>query len=480
MRHALLIVIILASLFLAASTLTRGHEWGDDFASYIMQAESIWNGTTREFVEHNSITIFQSSNQIGPIAYPWGYPLILTPVYALKGIHPLALKLPGLFFYAGFLATLYWLMKTRLGQIESLLIVCLFAFNPLLIRFLDQVLSDVPFLFFSTLTLLFMEGTQRLTIRRLVLLGILIFLAYFIRTTGVLLLASFIVVEFLKAFNNRATLSRNLREVLVVCIIFGLLFLVSLLLFPEGETSHLMRFQEFSMERAIRFTGSYFAVFSSFFGDGIVWQVIYYILLVCFLVGAWIYRKQDTLFIVFFALWMIVLIVWPAWQGPRFIFPLLPIFMYFAFQGMKVFLGKLSDRLASTGRWAMYGFWSLIILIFFFTSSRNAYINIKNGRVINGPFDPYSQEVYKYIEEKTPADSVIVFFKPRVMRMMTDHDSIMSTECDRIVKGEYLVLSKKVGENQQIPPDEIGACNLPLKQVFSNNRFIIYQIQSRS
>ena len=480
MRHALLIVIILASLFLATSTLTRGHEWGDDFASYIMQAESIWNGTTREFVEHNSITIFQSSNQIGPVAYPWGYPLILTPVYALKGIHPLALKLPGLFFYAGFLATLYWLMKTRLGQIESLLIVCLFAFNPLLIRFLDQVLSDVPFLFFSTLTLLFMEGTQRLTIRRLVLLGIMIFLAYFIRTTGVLLLASFIVVEFLKAFNNRATLSRNLREVLVVCIIFGLLFLVSLLLFPEGETSHLMRFQEFSMERAIRFTGSYFAVFSSFFGDGIVWQVIYYILLVCFLVGAWIYRKQDTLFIVFFALWMIVLIVWPAWQGSRFIFPLLPIFMYFAFQGLKVFLGKLSDRLASTGRWAMYGFWSLIILIFFFTSSRNAYINIKNGRVINGPFDPYSQEVYKYIEEKTPADSVIVFFKPRVMRMMTDHDSIMSTECDRIVKGEYLVLSKKVGENQQIPPDEIGACNLPLKQVFSNNRFIIYQIQSRT
>lgn len=147
---------------------------------------------------------------------------------------------------------------------------------------------------------------------------------------------------------------------------------------------------------------------------------------------------------------------------------------------MKVFLGKLSDQLASTGRWAMYGFWSLIILIFFFTSSRNAYINIKNGRVINGPFDPYSQEVYKYIEEKTPADSVIVFFKPRVMRMMTDHDSIMSTECDRIVKGEYLVLSKKVGENQQIPPDEIGACNLPLKQVFSNNRFIIYQIQSRT
>jgi 4-amino-4-deoxy-L-arabinose transferase-like glycosyltransferase len=478
MRHALLIAVIFASLFVSASTLTRGHEWGDDFASYIMQAESIWNGTTRQFIQHNSSTIFESSNQIGPIAYPWGYPLILMPVYALKGIHPLALKLPGLFFYAGFLACLYLLMKTRLGQTESLLIVCLFAFDPLLVRFLDQILSDIPFLFFSTLTLFFMQSRRPLTNRLLVLIGILISLAYFIRTTGVLLLASFIAVKILEAFNERTTVSRNIKEVLVVCVIFGLLFLLSLLLFPQGETSHLLRFQEFNIARALRFTGSYFAVFGSFFGEGVVWQIIYYVLLVCFLIGAWAYRKQDLLFIVFFALWMILLIVWPAWQGPRLIFPLLPIFIYFAFQGINVLLGRLSDPFTATGRWLFYGFWSLMILIFLFTSSRNAYINLKNDRLINGPFDPYSQEVYRYIKERTPADSMIIFFKPRVMRMMTDHDSIMSTECDRILKGDYLVLSKKVGENQQIPPEEIGACGLPLEQVFSNNRFVIYQIQS--
>src|SRR5215216_3990185 len=161
MRHALLIVVIFTSLLLGASTLTRGHEWGDDFASYIMQAESISNRTTCEFMEHNSFTIFESSNQIGPIAYPWGYPLILTPVYALKGMNPLALKLPGLFFYVGFLACLYLLMKTRLTQTESLLIVCLFAFNPLLLGFLDQILSDISFLFFSTLTLLLIANTHQ-------------------------------------------------------------------------------------------------------------------------------------------------------------------------------------------------------------------------------------------------------------------------------------------------------------------------------
>jgi hypothetical protein len=119
----------------------------------------------------------------------------------------------------------------------------------------------------------------------------------------------------------------------------------------------------------------------------------------------------------------------------------------------------------------------LIAGLFLAQSGRNAYVNMQNDRTINGPFDPFSVEVYSYIKEQTPPDSVVVFFKPRVMVMMTEHPTIMSMECDHILRGDYLVLSRKVGENQQIPPEEIDACNLPLDQVLKNNRFIIYQIQ---
>jgi len=144
---------------------------------------------------------------------------------------------------------------------------------------------------------------------------------------------------------------------------------------------------------------------------------------------------------------------------------------------MKFVLGKLPEKYAPRRQWIFYGFWLLIIFVFLFNSSVNAYVNLKNDRAINGPFDPYSKEVYKYIQEKTPVNSVIVFFKPRVMRLMTDRDSIMSTECDRMLKGDYLVLSKKVGENQQIPPEEITTCSLPLTIVLTNNRLVVYEIQ---
>jgi hypothetical protein len=67
-HNILLVVIILSSLLIGASTLTRGHEWGDDFAAYTMQAQSILNGNASEFIERNSFTIFESSFQIGPVA----------------------------------------------------------------------------------------------------------------------------------------------------------------------------------------------------------------------------------------------------------------------------------------------------------------------------------------------------------------------------------------------------------------------------
>src|SRR5687768_18415555 len=106
MRYTLLLILI--SFIIGASTLTRGHQWGDDFAWYIVQAKSIWNGTTDEFMAQSAFTNGQSTTHVGPLAYPWGYPLILLPAYALKGISPLALKLPALIFYAGFLVILYW------------------------------------------------------------------------------------------------------------------------------------------------------------------------------------------------------------------------------------------------------------------------------------------------------------------------------------------------------------------------------------
>ena len=63
------------------------------------------------------------------------------------------------------------------------------------------------------------------------------------------------------------------------------------------------------------------------------------------------------------------------------------------------------------------------------------------------------------------------------MRLFTTRDTFMSTDCDRLPLGDYVVLSKKA-ENSQIPPGEIDQCNLALKNVFENRRFIIYEVHA--
>ena len=480
MANRLLFIIIVISLLLGAATLRRGHLWGDDWAWYVLQAKSVLNGTMDEFMETSAFTNNESTTYVGPLAYPWGYPLILAPAYALRGIHPLVLKLPALFLYAGFLIILYLLMRNRLTESESLLIVALFAFNPMMIDSLDQILSDIPFLFFSTLSLWLITRDGRRNIWQNIVIGASVFFVVFIRATGILLLGSFLFVEFLKLIAHHRdweTVRKIVLDSLTVLGSFIVLFVITSLLFPSGGSSYFAQYAGMTVETIRNFAIRYFAVYSSFFGEGSGWKILYYGLVIFFLIGVWRRWREDLIFVIFFVSWMMVHIAYPYWQGPRYIFPVLPIFFYFIFQGMKFALGRLAPEHARTGQRVFYGFWSLLIVFFLITSSAQALTNLKNNRDISGPFDAYSKEVYKYIQEQTPAKSVVIFFKPRVMKLMTDRNSIMSMECSRVLKGDYLVLSRKVGPNQQIPPEEIGACNLPLEEVLKNNRFVVYKIQ---
>ena len=79
MQNKLLIIVVILAIILGSSVLTRGHEWGDDFAWYILQAKSVVEGSVDEFVETSIFTNTESTTYVGPTSYPWGYPLLLTP-----------------------------------------------------------------------------------------------------------------------------------------------------------------------------------------------------------------------------------------------------------------------------------------------------------------------------------------------------------------------------------------------------------------
>lgn len=478
LRDPFLLVILLLSVVLGASILTRGHEWGDDWASYVMQAQSILNGTMDEFVERNAFTIFESSVQIGPVAYPWGYPLALTPVLLFKGVNALALKLPGLFFFVGFLICLYLLTEPRLTRTESLLLVALFAFNPVFVGFLDYILSDIPFLFSVFLALLLAVNSERWNAGRHVLLGVFFFLAFFIRTTGVVMLAAFLAHQALTFAGDRTRRGVVVWRSLAVIGVFLALWLISSLIFPNGQGSYLQQLAGLTVDGFLKNVHDYFFLFVQFFAPlpAAAWKYLYYALVVLFLIGVWARWNTDRILILFFFFYFAMMLLWPEWQGIRFIFPLLPLFFYFAFQGVNVLLARAPAGTQLPARWLV----SLAALglagMFLFQSASQAYTNIREQRKINGPFDAFSYDLYNYIRAETPPDSVIVFFKPRALRLFTDRDSIMSIECERLLLGDYVALHKN-WEYSQILPGDIQGCNLPLKNVYENRRFILYEVE---
>ena len=476
LRDPFLVIILLINLALGASVLTRGHEWGDDFASYIMQAQSILNGNMDEFIEGNTFTIFESSVQIGPVAYPWGYPLVLTPVLVLKGVHALALKLPGLFFFAGFLICLYLLIETRLTRTESLLLVSLFAFNPTLVRFFDYITSDIPFMSASVLVLLMITKPSRThEVWSQIFLGIAIFIAFFIRTTGIILLAAFLVYQALRFFRERDKRKSIILNTIIIVVTFAILWVVSSIIFPNGQGSYFQQLAGFTFETLQENIHNYFYVFIEFFGSNPAWTFIYYTFVLFFLIGIWTRRNADHMLVIFFGLYLAIMLIWPEWQGIRFIFPSLPIFMYFAFQGIKTAIRLLPETYRSTGKVTNFTLWLVLVGIFLINSGTLAYANLKDGRKINGPFDPFSKEMYEFIKTETPAESVIVFFKPRALRLFTDRDSIMAIECEHLTRGDYIALHK-TWEYSQILPDEIQGCNVPMNLVFENRRFLVYEL----
>lgn len=490
-KHFPAIILILLSTLLAFLILTKDHEWGDDWASYLMQAISITNGRTDEFIERNTFTMRASTHFIGPDAYPWGFPALLVPFTLACGpLNVLCLKSINLLFYALFLVVLYILLARRLSKFDSLMLLAVFAFSPLLLKFEDSLLSDITFLFFSTLGLLLIENSILREYdypgswRKNSWLGLVVFLAFFVRTNGILLVPTLFLVQAFTWLQTSPRPALDWKRILTVGLlpyyIFGALSVINLLIFPAGEGSHVEHLSSLSFVTLANNLDTYFALPAYFFTDLPHPEIIFGLLLPFILGGMILNLKQDIHFFLHILLSYGLFIIWPDQQGIRFLFPLLPLLLYFAFRGMQAALPAISGRYTSFGAWLPRFFWLVIPAAFAMTSLGMARENLAMGRGPDGnALDPVSLEMFEYIKSSTPTDAVIAFYKPRAMRLFTDRDSFLLDYCDPLPDyTDYIVLRKSRGAVDQIAPADMPGCNssVSFTEVFDNAKFSIYQV----
>ena len=476
MHRWLVPLVVAAALLAGARHVTRGHDWGDDFASYVMQAQSLATGDVASFVRRNAFTIFQSSTQIGPVAYPWGFPALLVPAYALAGLDPLALKLPGLACFGGFLVALYLLARRRLDRLRSLLVLVLFAFHPALLAFLDLILSDIPFLFLSTLALLLLDGLDPGTRgwkARSALAGLVILAALQTRTVGVLLLASAWVRDVVRAWPVRRE-PRRAIEALGPAAVVSLAVLLPALgirqLVPDGSASYLAQLRGVGISMTLENAVRYFQDAGEFFTGSRNHPGILALLLLLAVAGAVRRGGREVLLLSYLALGGVTVCVWPEYQGLRFLFPMLPPLVILMVEGLDGLLARRPERLRTAVLVAV------LVVGVPLVGIAHVLRAPEPGGVRGGPFDPDAAELFRHVRERTPPGAVVVFFKPRALRLLTGRDAILGADCAHVGRGDYVVLHRAAGTFDQVPPERLGACGLETEVVLENATFVARRI----
>lgn len=481
-----LIALIVLFNGLSALLLTNGQEWGDDFAIYIMQAESIARGNPGEFLARNTFMVENSTGDVGPPAAPWGYPVLLAPLYALFGADLLPFKLLNLVCYSLFLLTLFFLVRPRLDLASSLLTVAVFASNlPLLIA-QDQVLSDIPFLFVSTLALLLIDRwVVQSTARAMpqgVLLGLVIFCAFWIRSNGLVLLPALLVAQLARLTGKppRAWLDRqSLLSMVAPYLVLLALLIPTQLLLPQGGTGHLPVLFQASFKTVSEHLELYSLLLAKFFTNGALAPLVLGVTVPFLLLGIAARVRADYHLIVYGVLTLLLYVTWPPAPDLRYIFPVLPIYMYLAFQGMR----RAVELMRSPPPWAMrltYGFWVLVIASSLYFALPLGARNLEQHRETPGPYERASDRLFLFINNRTRPQDVIVFFKPRLMRMLTGRDSLLIDQCAGLERADYVVLYKKAPPHIHLRAQTLANCPPPLtsETVFENARFIVYRVRS--
>src|SRR5262249_35856259 len=153
--------------------------FGDDFALYIAHARNVVEGQT---YTETGFVFNPADPWYSPRAYPPGFPILLAPLYALRGLDLQAFKtlVTGSLLLS--LPLMALLLSRTHGWDIGLATATLFALSPQVWDFQQYILPDIPFLLLSIVVLLVLERRasqdRAAGIGLSLLAGLLIYAAY--------------------------------------------------------------------------------------------------------------------------------------------------------------------------------------------------------------------------------------------------------------------------------------------------------------
>ncbi len=468
--NAWLVGLLSAIALFQLLTIKPGHGWGDDFAMYIAHARNLVEGRPYSDTGY----IYNNDEPIAPRRAPPGLPLMLAPIYALRGADLVAMKSLMVVTFVVALAFLAKLIRRWDSERSALAVIALVGFHPLFWEFKNNVLSDLPFLCFFVISIWLMERTlvNPAPVRAGVALGLAWWAAYATRTLGILLPVAFLLTQL-------GIFRRLHRSTLVALAVFvSLAALQTVLLQGPSEYLSLFSLQpEAIKSNALGFmTASRGLLDTGFSSRGArAAFAIASVLALTGLIRSWM-RRQFLLPITLI-LYLTAAFLWPYNAGARYLIPVIPFYFFYVVVGLRT----IEDKLGRFGSALTVCAASLAFIIY--GARYYAAMRIPEPPGIDSP---NAQSLFAFFRNTTRRDAVVIFKKPRALALYTGRRAAIyatSLRCDPWqfidqIHATHVALIRRSRQDSSYLAQLRQERPNSVRQVFANDEFTVYRLPS--
>lgn len=475
-EYTLVIVFLIPLFFINIKT---SHDWGDDFALYIKQAKNINAGISQNETGY----ILNENCFIAPQAYPAGFPLLLSLVTQnMQDINYQTLDLYITFFLALTCFVGFLILRNYFSFIAALATTLVIAYNPVFLHFKTEILSDLPFAFFSMLGIYLMLQKENYFIA--VLLGLIMGFSAHIRSIGVISLGVFVIHKLFIENNIKSfSLKTQLHTITTVATSALIYFLIKFS-FPCDSNYPFMETERFwqSINNHLSYNLHHLAwMFGKYeLKDYYFINIVATSCLIAFSILGFVYffknNKRSVINLYVVAYLFAIISYQFSDAGMRFLFPILFFIFLYAIIGLKQSLANLNvnNRVFAV---------AVGILILFSYKDEIEKITHSENEIIDGPEIPEAQTIFKFINDSIPEKSVIACASPKLLALYT-HAKSLTFNCsnsDEYVlneikkfRPEYILHGE--GLTSEAVKNFILRDTALLKPIYSNTRFTLYRI----
>jgi len=486
-RHPLLeaLAISLACVPLFFLGMGDSLNWGDDNSQYIHQARNIVEGAPQSQTGYLYNMAFAD---MGPQAYPIGFPLLLAPVYYFFGnnIHSFFVVESLFLFLLCFAVFAYY--RHFFPLVLSIIATLVIGFNPYALQLKHDVIADIPFAFFlmACVTLFLTKGISRYV--DCILLGALAGFLICIKPTGAAFFFALFcsLIEDLVAGVKYKKMSTSLPAILgrysaLVLVSFALLYLLSKVIFHiPSENSYWDQLSGIRPSTIHNNLNYYFVLVRDMFPFS---RSVYFLNIfttstafTCMVLGFMRCMTIKRGFIDYLVIgFMGMLIFWPSQQGIRFVLPVMPFLVRYMIIG----LGMLRIDNARTRNMIAVAFGLLVLVQYLPPIAKMA---ARSTVVIEGPQEKESVEAFTFIKSNTPENAVIVFRKPRALALYTGRTCWANEQTEdynflenrfNSIKARYILVNSSVSD--ETIKGYIAARKDKVRPVWENTKFRFFE-----